>query len=156
MEDAVIRSLLEDLKSPDATVRNQATDELLRIWSEQKGKYGLHLLEQSQRLIESGAVNAAEALLTEVIEGEPKFAEAWNRRAVLYYLQQQYRKAIADCQETIRLNPVHFGALHGMGLCYVALGEYSRAIQTFKQVLTIQPYAIESQRLLLECNVQLS
>ena len=43
-----------------------------------------------------------------------------------------------------------------MGLCYVALEEYSAAIQAFRKALEIQPYALENQRLILECIAHLS
>ncbi len=83
----------------------------------QKGVYGLQLLQQSQALVEAGKTEQAEALLTEVIEAQPDFAEAWNRRAVLYYMNGQYQRALADCEMVVKLSPIHFGALHGMGIC---------------------------------------
>jgi tetratricopeptide (TPR) repeat protein len=156
MNDANIKLLLEALKNPDGDVRDEATQTLWQIWFSQKGVAGLHTLQRSQSLLESGESEAAEAVLTELIDQLPDFAEAWNRRAVLYYLRREYRKAIADCQRTIFLNPAHFGALHGLGLCYVALGEYRQALRAFRQVLELQPYAIENQRLILECTARLS
>ncbi|HEY9648610.1 MAG TPA: tetratricopeptide repeat protein [Chroococcidiopsis sp.] len=156
MNDPSVDLLLKNLKDDNAALRAQATQELWRRWFYQKGVHGLQLLEQAQRLLDAGAIDAAEAALTEVINQQPDFAEAWNRRAVLYYLQHRYRKAIADCQQVIALNPIHFGALHGTGLCYMALGDYSNAIYAFRQALNIQPHAIENQRLILECNAKLS
>jgi Flp pilus assembly protein TadD len=55
----------------------------------------------------------------------------------------------------LKLNPVHFGALHGLGLCHAALGNYSAAIRAFRSALEIQPHAIENQRLILECTARL-
>ncbi|MGQ9869467.1 tetratricopeptide repeat protein [Leptodesmis sp.] len=56
----------------------------------------------------------------------------------------------------IRLNSIHFGALHGLGLCHMALGNYKAAIQAFQQALAVQPYSLENQRLILECTFSLS
>lgn len=156
MDDTAINLLLADLKSDDATVREEATRELWRIWFNQKGAYGLELLEQSQALLETGKVDEAEAMLSSLIQDQPDFAEAWNRRAVLYYLQGRYRHSLSDCQQVVKLNSIHFGALHGMGLCYAALGEYAAAIQAFRQALVIQPHAIVNQRMILECTARLS
>ena len=156
MNEPSISALLEDLKNPDENVRQQATAELWSIWFYQKGRYGVELIERSQMMIEAGNVTQAEALLTELIKDQPDFAEAWNRRAVLYYTLGQYEKSRDDCQEVIKLNPVHFGALHGLGLCNVALGDYSAAIQAFQKALLIQPYALANQKLLLECTARLS
>lgn len=156
MTEPTIDSLLKDLKNPDENVRERATVELWRIWFYQKGIYGIEIIERSQALYKSGNLAQAEALLTELITHQPDFAEAWNRRAVLYYLTEQYDKSRDDCLEAIRLNPFHFGALHGLGLCYAALGDYSAAIQVFRKALEIQPYALVNQRLILECTARLS
>jgi tetratricopeptide (TPR) repeat protein len=155
MNEASIEHLLEDLKNPDESVRQRATAELWRIWFYQKGRYGLELLERSQIMLELGEEKRAEALLTQIVSDQPDFAEAWNRRAVLYYTLGEYAKARDDCQEVLRLNPVHFGALHGLGLCYAALGNYHAAIQAFRKALEIQPYALVNQKLLLECTARL-
>lgn len=156
MDDPAINLLLADLKSVDEAVRETATRELWRIWFHQKGAYGLEILEQSQVLLQAGKVNEAEVLLTNLINDQPDFAEAWNRRAVLYYLQGRYRNSLEDCQKVVSLNPIHFGALHGIGLCYAALEEYAAAIQAFRQALEIQPHAINNQRMILECTARLS
>jgi tetratricopeptide (TPR) repeat protein len=155
MQEPLIAPLLEDLKSADESIRNCATQALWRIWFEQKGIFGLETIRRAQSLLEAGNTDEAEATLTTLVQSQPDFAEAWNRRAVLYYTQGQYQKAIADCETVIRLNPVHFGALHGLGLCHAALGNYPAAIEAFRQAIEIQPYALANQRLLLECTVRL-
>lgn len=156
MDDKVIDLLLEDLKSADEIRREEATQELWRIWFTQKGVYGLELLEQSQTLLQSGKVDQAEMILTDLLKAQPDFAEAWNRRAVLYYLQGRYHQSLADCQQVVALVSIHFGALHGMGLCYAALGEYTAAIQAFRRALEVQPHAIVNQKMILECTARLS
>jgi tetratricopeptide (TPR) repeat protein len=156
MPDSSINSLLLALKNPDEDIRSQATAELWHIWFHQKGRFGMELLERCQVMLQVGNVNQAETLLTELVRDQPDFAEAWNRRAVLYYTLGQYEKSRDDCQQVIKLNPVHFGALHGLGLCYAALENYHEAIQAFRQALSIQPYALVNQKLLLECTARLN
>jgi tetratricopeptide (TPR) repeat protein len=156
MNESLIASLLEDLKNPDESVRESATQELWRIWFEQKGILGLEVIRRAQFLLEAGEFLDAEEALAGLIERQPDFAEAWNRRAVLYYSQGRYRKAITDCEMAIQLNPVHFGALHGLGLCHAALGDYKEAIYAFHKALEIQPYSTANQRLILECTARLN
>jgi tetratricopeptide (TPR) repeat protein len=156
MNNSSIARLLEDLKNPDETVRQEATAELWRLWFHQKGVLGFELLQRSQTMLQAGGITDAETVLNQLIADMPDFAEAWNRRAVLYYVLKQYKRAIADCQMAIQINPVHFGALHGIGLCYAALGEYREAIRAFRKALEVQPYAVENQRWLLECTAKLS
>ncbi len=155
MDSSSIESLLEDLKNPDEAVRNRATKELWRMWFYQKGAYGLEIIEKSQSLLDKSLFTEAEVVLTDLIKDQPDFAEAWNRRAFLYYMTENYQKSLADCLHVVKLNPIHFGALHGIGLCYAAMGEYTDAIAAFRKALDIQPYSLINQKLILECTARL-
>jgi tetratricopeptide (TPR) repeat protein len=156
MDELSIKALLEDLKNSDESVRDRATAKLWYAWFNQKGEYGMQILRRSQVSLEAGDVIGAFDLLTKLISESPDFAEAWNRRAVLHYTQGNYQKSIQDCETVLKLNPIHFGALHGLGLCYAALGEYTSAIQAFRRALEIQPFALVNQKLILECTARLS
>lgn len=146
MDSLFVNSLLEDLKNPDEAVRERATKKLWRIWYQQKGIYGLEMIERSQKLMDSGKIAEAEGLLTELINKQRDFAEAWNRRAYLYYSIGKYEKSIADCLMTIQLNPYHFGALHGLGLCYVLWQNILRRSLLFAVLwqFNLTPWSIKS------------
>jgi tetratricopeptide (TPR) repeat protein len=148
--------LLADLKNADENIRHRATVALWRLWFHQKGAYGMELLQQAQALLENGDTKESEVLLTSLIEDQPDFAEAWNRRAIFYYSQGKYQKSLEDCQMVVSLNPYHFGAFHGLGLCHAALGAYGSAIRAFRQALELQPYATINQKLILECTIHLT
>ncbi len=156
MDDSLVKQLLEDLQSDDETTRDKATQTLWQLWFNQKGEHGLDLLRRSQMAYESGDVEGAELMLSTLVNNQPDFAEAWNRRAVLYYVQGNYSQSLADCQKATELNPHHFGAWHGMGLCYAALGDFAEAIQAFRKALDIQPFALVNQKLILECIARLN
>lgn len=151
-----IEAWLRDLQDPDATCRQRATEALWRHWYTQKGAYGTQILVKSQLMLEAGNLEAAENLLTETIQDVPDFAEAWNRRAIVYYVQKRYWQSIADCDKVLGLVPYHFGALHGLGLCHAALGNYTAAIQACRRALQVQPFAAINERLILECTAKLS
>lgn len=155
MNDQKMQLLLDDLKQADESVREEATQTLWQNWFRQKGEWGLTLLQQSQMALESKEFERAERILSDIIRAQPDFAEAWNRRAVLYYVQGRLQTAIADCQHVINLVPFHFGALHGLGLCHMGLKDYRAAIHAFRSALEIQPYAVTNQKLLLECTMHL-
>ena len=155
MQEPLIAPLLKDLQSADESIRDRATQALWRIWFEQKGVLGFEIIQRAQTLLQEGNSAEAEATLTALVQDQPDFAEAWNRRAVLYYTQGHYQQAIADCETVLRLNLVHFGALHGLGLCHAVLGNYPAAIEAFRKATAIQPYALANQRLLLECTMRL-
>jgi len=150
-----LSKLLQNLKDEDESVRQYATTQLWRIWCQQKGMWGLQQLQRAQTLMDEGKMPEAETLLSEVIEDNPTFAEARNRRAVLYYQWGDYEKAREDCLQVVQLNQFHFGAWHGLGLSHAALGEYRDAIAAFQKALKIQPYSVVNQRLMLECTARL-
>ena len=92
------------------------------------------IAEMQQQELES-----AVATFTRLIELAPKVSEGWNKRATLYYTLGEYKKSLADCDEVIKRNPLHFGALSGYGLIYVQLNQPARAIEYFKRALKINP-----------------
>ena len=76
---------------------------------------------------------------TEVIRRRPDFAEGWNKRATVYYLMGEYQKSLADCDEVMKRNPYHFGALSGYGMIYLQLDEPAKALDYFQRALQRQP-----------------
>ena len=53
--------------------------------------------------------------LDQVVTLSPTYAEGWNRRATVHFMMQNYRKSMADIDQTLQLEPRHFGALVGHG-----------------------------------------
>jgi len=76
----------------------------------------------------------------------PDFAEAWNKRATLHYLMQNYDASLADIGKTLSLEPRHFGALAGQGLVFGALEQFEEALAAFDRALEIHPNLIGAQR----------
>lgn len=79
------------------------------------------------------------AFFTRVIEKNPDFAEGWNKRATVYYMIGQYDKSMLDINETLKLEPRHFGAMEGMGLIFIYFEEYEKVIEIYDQMLEIFP-----------------
>lgn len=88
-----------------------------------------------------GAHDLPQALETfdTMVSVAPGFAEAYNKRATCLYLMQRYQDSIDDCKRVMQLNPYHFGAISGMGLCHVNLGQREEAITAFEQALQLNP-----------------
>ena len=79
------------------------------------------------------------AFFTNVIEKKPNFAEAWNKRATVYFMMGEFDKSMFDINQTLILEPRHFGALDGMGLIFMHLQQYDEAIKIYDQMLKIFP-----------------
>ena len=79
------------------------------------------------------------AMFNTVIELAPDYAEAWNKRATLYYLMGRLEDSIADCERVLKLEPRHFGALSGLGMIYLQLEQDEKALDAYKRALAVHP-----------------
>ena len=79
-----------------------------------------------------------------LIEKDPNFAEAWNKRATVYFMMGDFDKSMQDIIKTLELEPRHFGALDGMGLIFIHQGQYQQAIDVYDKMLEIFPYSIKT------------
>jgi tetratricopeptide (TPR) repeat protein len=78
-------------------------------------------------------------IFTKITEAAPSFAEGYNKKATVHYLMNQHKEAIEFCNLALELNPYHFGAASGKGMCYAAVGNYSEAITAFETAVAINP-----------------
>ncbi len=99
----------------------------------------------------------AEAMLvfTQIIESFPDYAEAWNKRATLYYLLGNMEESIADIERTLELEPRHFGALSGLGLVYIQRKQFTKAKQAFEDLIKVHPNSPNAKQNLELVNEQL-
>ncbi|MEQ8966871.1 MAG: tetratricopeptide repeat protein [Azospirillaceae bacterium] len=97
-------------------------------------------MDRGNRLMRASRLEEAEAAFAEAIEGDPAYAEAWNRRATVRYLRGDYAGSIADIRAVLALQPRHFGALSGLGLCLVALDRPADALDAFEAGLDVHPF----------------
>jgi tetratricopeptide (TPR) repeat protein len=81
----------------------------------------------------------AVATYSRIIETRPDFAEGWNKRATLYYMMGRLDESLKDCDEVMKRNPYHFGALSGYGQIYLRLEKYERALDYFMRALKVNP-----------------
>ena len=72
-------------------------------------------------------------LLDAVIKLHPDYIEGWNRRATLYYMQNDYQHSLEDIEQILVREPRHFGALAGLGMIMQELGDDRRALDAFRK-----------------------
>ena len=88
---------------------------------------------------ERNKLEKANQLFSEIISSYPDYMEAWNKRATIRFLKGDYQGSLADIEEVLLRQKRHFGAISGAGLIYLALGDYQRALRSYKRVLEIDP-----------------
>lgn len=87
----------------------------------------------------AGQFTRSQVLLDSVIEDYPSFAEAWNKRATLRFLQRDFDGSIADIGQTLILEPRHFGALAGLAQIFVLQDRFLLALEVIEQMRNISP-----------------
>lgn len=78
-------------------------------------------------------------LLDAALEAKPDFAEGWNKRATLYFLEGDYGSAMNAIRETLRYEPRHYGAWAGLGRILQQTGDEKRALDAYRRALAIHP-----------------
>ena len=78
-------------------------------------------------------------IFSTVIKKDPKWAEAWNKRATVFYLMGKYQDSQNDIDKVLKLEKRHFGALSGQGLVQIKLKNYEKALKSYEKVKEIYP-----------------
>lgn len=79
-------------------------------------------------------------LLDRVIALDPDWAEAWNKRATVFFMMGDMTRSMADIREVLAREPRHFGALAGMGIILQNTGDEKHAFEAFKKALAVNPF----------------
>jgi tetratricopeptide (TPR) repeat protein len=148
-DDALLQ---ERLRDESAFVRSYAEQALWLLWSRSGEREIDALMANGVEQMQAGRHAEAIAVFSRVISRKPDFAEGWNKRATVYYLAGDYRKSLADCEEVLKRNPRHFGALSGAGMVHLALEQYEEAQRSFRRALEVNPnmVGVELELLKLE------
>src|ERR1700682_3024267 len=136
---ADVPPLLKALRDSDEDTRQHAEQAIWRIWSRSGNQEVDGLYQTGIEQMEAGDLQQAVATFTRIIKLKPDFAEGWNKRGNLYFLVGDLRKSLADCDEVMKRNPYHFGALSGYALIYTRLEYYDRALEYSRRALKVNP-----------------
>jgi tetratricopeptide (TPR) repeat protein len=129
-------TLAARLRDQDQDVAGLAADALWSVWFRASTPENC---EELRRILRMRDRQRALEAIDKLIERAPDFAEAFNQRAILYFRLEQYERSIADCEQTLKRNPCHFGAHAGMGQCFLKLRKQRPALKAFRAALRIHP-----------------
>ena len=131
--------LVDRLRDDDAPVRQLAEAALWQLWSRSGDRAIDALLLRGLQQMEAAQLVEALATFSEIVRKKPAFAEGWNKRATVYYLLGRYELSMKDCDQVLKRNRKHFGALSGYGQIHLAKGDIERAQPYFERALTVNP-----------------
>ena len=150
------KELLQNLLSENAQLRQTATKALWNLWLSQAGEKAESRIRTGTKQMDRRQYELAQQEFENLVIDYPKFAEAHNKLATVLYIQRKYVQSIRECQITLEMNPNHFGAWNGLGLCHYELAHYQKAIESFNTALTLQPYADFNKVYIAKCRGQLN
>ncbi|CCE06515.1 conserved exported hypothetical protein [Bradyrhizobium sp. STM 3843] len=126
--------------APDDMSARHVEARIWAIWLQTPSDTVALLMSRSKAAMDARQSDVALKLLDAVIKLRPDYVEAWNRRATLYYLQNDYSRSLADIQQVLAREPRHFGALAGLGMIMQDLGDDKRALDAFRKALEVNPH----------------
>ena len=127
------------LKEGDADTSMLAEHALWSVWFRAGGDEAGVQLQRAIYLVAEGQLTPAIRLLSDLLTRWPTFAEAYNQRAIAYFLKGEYSPAIYDCEQALRLNAHHFGALADLGHIWAILGRLESALDAYRRALALHP-----------------
>jgi protein O-mannosyl-transferase len=80
-----------------------------------------------------------ESLFSDLISKNNKVYQAYNNRAIYYYKNTEYHKAIGDFSQAIRINPYISYLYNNRGVVYLEIDDYEKALEDFQLSLELKP-----------------
>jgi hypothetical protein len=110
-----------------------------RMWMDSGSDTADLLMTRALAAMSEKREDVAAALLDKLIELRPGWAEAWNKRATLRFLDGDDTGSMEDISHVLALEPRHFGALSGMGYILERHGEDAAALKAMRRALSVYP-----------------
>ena len=145
-----LEKLFNDLKINNFSLANSVEQKIWKIWSTHPNSKDLTMmLTIGSDYVNNKKFDKAVEIFSDVIDLDPSWAEAWNKRATVYYMVGEFEKSQADINKVLELESRHFGALAGQGLVNIELENYEKAIKSYQQAQEIYP-SMQSPKIMIE------
>lgn len=138
------------IKSGDDAEAQRLEQSIWSLWMTSDSPTADALLAQAMKASAANETAAALSILDNVIEVHPDYAEAWNKRATVYFLIGRYNDSLRDIDKVLELEPRHFGALSGRGMIKRQQGDLGAARAAFEEALSLNPHMDGARRALEE------
>ena len=142
-EDRNSEQLFEQLsKATSVDEANKIAYQIQQRWLDSGSDTVDLLMRGADNAIQFGYYSRALDLLDAVIRLKPEYAEGWNRRATLHYLLGSYDLSISDIEQTLAIEPKHWGALSGLAAIMQKLEKpnKTKALELYEQINKIHPH----------------
>jgi tetratricopeptide (TPR) repeat protein len=125
--------------APDDASAKAVEDRIWAVWTAAGNETTNLLMSRAKKAADDKDYDLAIRMLSSIIEIQPDFTEAWNRRATVYFMKKDYTNSMADIAKVLAREPRHFGALSGLGLIMQDIGDEKHALEAYRKALEIYP-----------------
>ena len=148
--DAELDKLFVELKKDIPSLSSGIAQQIWMLWSTHPTDQKLtSLLDEGSRLVQDQKLNRAIDVFSEAIELDPSWAEAWNKRATVFYMVGKFQKSQNDIDKVLELEERHFGALAGQGMVNIKLKNYDKAKKSYQKAQEMYP-SMKSSKVMIE------
>jgi tetratricopeptide (TPR) repeat protein len=133
-------ALFRRLAACNAAEVNATEDLIWNVWMDHPHEAAARALDLATRDIAARRYDIAETRLTQLLRRAPDFAEAWHKRATLYYLLGRDEECLEDIRRTLELEPRHFAAMLHFAEILLGCGARGEARYAFYAALTVHPH----------------
>ncbi|MEM0923223.1 MAG: tetratricopeptide repeat protein [Pseudomonadota bacterium] len=132
-------ALFDQLGRADNPNWESVQAQIWAAWSQSGSDSMDLLLTRAVSAMEKEDYPTALLYLNDLTRLAPDFAEGWNKRATVFFLQRRYGPSVADIQKVLSLEPRHFGALSGLGIILDRTGDKAGALTAYRRVIELHP-----------------
>jgi len=135
-----LAALFRRLAACAAPEADDTEDRIWGVWMHHPHRGAAAVLDLATRDIAAKRYDIAETRLTILLRSAPQFAEAWHKRATLYYLLGRDAECLHDIRRTLELEPRHFAAMLHFAEILLGDGAAEEARFAFAAALTLHPH----------------
>src|SRR5215469_4089254 len=125
--------------APDDASAKAVEDRIWAVWTGAGNETTNLLMSRAKKAADDKDYDLAIRMLSAIVEIQPDFMEAWNRRATVYFLKKDYVNSMADIAKVLTREPRHFAALSGLGLIMQDIGDERHALEAYTKAVEIYP-----------------
>ncbi len=125
-------ALFQRLAACHSAEAGETEERIWQVWMDHPHRAAAAALDKASRDIAARRYDIAETRLTAMLRNAPDFAEAWHKRATLYYLLGR--------DEEFALEPRHFCAMLHFAEILLGDGAAAEARFAFRAALILHPH----------------